>query len=183
MGNRIAFVSGDGKGRVKLEYMKNGSDRILSWNVKGDKALETVYDTEGAILIQRPVKLDSEGVDKRIKDVLKATGLETAQKTEFIGITLKKPCPKCNEYALASLADSFPSSEEVPVMPIYQCASCKARSYYLTDQYLEYLVENNRELFSEQDVSALSSGKDAFLSELREHIIRIFASKRITCIK
>ena len=183
MDNRIAFVSSDGKGRVKLEYMKNGNNRILGWNVKGAKALETVYDAEGAILVQRPVKLDREGIDKRVKEVLKATGLETAQKTEFIGVTLKKPCPKCNEYALASLADSFPSSEEAPVMPIYHCTNCKARSYYLTDQYLEYLVENNRELFSEQDISALSSGKGAFLSELREHIIRIFASKRIMCIK
>jgi hypothetical protein len=183
MDDRIAFISNDGKGRVKLEYIQNGNDRILGWNVKGSKALETVYDAEGAILLQRPVKLDKEGVDKRVRDVLKATGLETAQKTEFIGVMLKKPCPKCSEYALASHTEAFSSSGEAPIMPIYHCTSCKAKSYYLTDQYLEYLVESNRELFSENDISALSSDKAAFLSELREHIIRIFASKRIMCIK
>ncbi len=183
MDNKIAFISNDGKGRVKLECIQNGNDRILSWNVKGDRALETVYDAEGAILIQRPVKLDKDGVQKKVKDVLRATGLEKAEETEFISVMLKKPCPKCNEYELASHAEAFSSSEEIPIMPIYYCTSCKARSYYLTDQYLEYLVENNRELFSETDISTFAGDKDAFLTELRENIIRIFASKRIMCIR
>ncbi len=183
MDDRIAFISSNGKGRVKLEYIHNGNDRILTWSARGSKALETVYDAEGAILVQRVVALDKEGVDKRTKDILTATGLKAAQKTEFIEVRLKRPCPQCGEYSLASHAEAFPRSDEIPIMPMYYCTGCKGKSYYLTDQYLEYLVENNRELFSEQDVSALSSDKEAFLDELRENIIRIFASKRIMRIK
>ncbi|HII10404.1 MAG: hypothetical protein ABSE71_02545 [Candidatus Micrarchaeaceae archaeon] len=183
MDDRIAFISSNGKGQVKLEYIHNGNDRILTWSARGSKTLETAYDATGAILVQKVVDLDSEGIAKTTKDILNATGLEAAQKTEFIEVRLKKPCPKCGEYALASHAEAFPRSEEVPIMPIYYCTSCKGRGYYLTDQYLEYLVENNRELFSEQEVSALSSDKGAFLGELRENIIRIFASKRIMRIK
>jgi hypothetical protein len=68
-------------------------------------------------------------------------------------------------------------------MPLYSCTGCSTKSYYLTRDYLEYLVDNNNSMFEAAELSELSKDKNAFMSELEAYIIRIFASKKIMCIK
>jgi len=60
---------------------------------------------------------------------------------------------------------------------------CKAKSYYLTDEYLEFLVDSNYNMFSDDEQREIERDKNAFLKELRAYIIRIFASKKIQSIK
>ena len=178
----LAFVSNDGKARTKLEYTKDGIKRTTIWENVNGRVLETLFDADGSILLQRLVKPDK-SMAKMIRERLDTEGIETAEAKEFSDIKLKRACPSCNKYTLSRHVEAFPTSSELPVMPIYHCANCKKSSYHLTDQYLEYLIENNKNLFDSSEISELSKDRHAFTSDVREHIIRIFASKKIMCIR
>jgi hypothetical protein len=177
-------VAIDRKGNVKLEYLHNGEKRIRLWEKKdADKVLETTFDSEGSILVQVPIKQDGAAIDYRVRQTVKEAGASKVVKTEFTGVRFNKPCPKCGEFGLARYVEAFASNEDIPVMPIYYCKGCKSQSYYLTDAYLNYLIENNSSLFEQQELAELSKDRAAFTNEIREYIIRIFASKKVLCIK
>ncbi len=71
----------------------------------------------------------------------------------------------------------------LPVLPLYICKNCKTQSYYMTDEYLGYLVDNNRGLFTETELGELAADKKRFMEELKGYIIRILSSKKIASIK
>lgn len=184
MEDQVAFVSRDGKSRIKLEYVEQGEKRIRLWEAKHNKALETLFDENGYILVQKLLDVDNElALNKRVADALREARISGTKETQYTEVKFSKPCPNCNENKLSRYVEAFASKNEVPIMPIYQCSSCKTKSYYLTSNYLEYLVDNNKELFNEAELSELNKDKSAFMGELKGYIIRIFASKKIMCIK
>lgn len=79
--------------------------------------------------------------------------------------------------------EAFRSKNTMPVMPLYYCTNCSKQSYYLTNTYLEYLIYNNKGLFTNKEQVELQNDEEAFIAELKEYIIRIFASKKIMQIK
>ncbi len=115
-----------------------------------------------------------------MQETIDKLGVET-RNVDFTEIKLNKQCPSCASYSLSRDIDF--DKQKVPIMPTYVCAQCQGKSYYLSDSYLNYLVSDNSELFSEKELKEMTSNKEAFLSELKEYIIRIFASKRIIRIK
>jgi hypothetical protein len=126
--------------------------------------------------------MDSMQASRTAELFLKEIGVANPKKKDYTETKINKPCPKCNEYALVRHIEAF-SGNDVPIMPIYYCKKCASKSYYLTSEYLEYLLENNMKLFDEKELKDLKNDKIAFVKELNEHIIRIFASKRILSIK
>lgn len=172
----------DGNGRLKLEYLYCGKQRIVLWEQYGGIVLETAFGSNGSILMQKPMKQESGIIDYRMKQFLLEAGISEAMEKEFTEIKLDKRCPKCNGYGLSRYIEAF-SKNEIPVMPLYYCKHCKAQSYHMTDEYLQYLIENNSGLFSEAELSEMSKDKGVFLAELRGYIIRIFASKKVMNIE
>ena len=183
MEEQVALVSRDGNGRMKLEYVDRGRKKIRLWETKNDKTLETTFGEEGSILIQRVVSLDTVTLNQRVIDSLKEADAKITQETAFTDIKLAKACPKCGEDKLARYVEAFSSKNEVPVMPIYYCSGCTTKSYYLTNDYLEFLIDNNRPMFSPEEVAELEKDKGKFMSELHAYIIRIFASQKVMWIK
>ena len=98
-------------------------------------------------------------------------------------VKLNRQCPHCGETSLVRFADSVVASKDLPVMPLYSCSVCKKRSYYLTDEYLEFLVKNNASLFEGAELAELEKDSQAFMHEIKEYIIRIFAAKHIERIR
>jgi len=181
---RLALISKDEKGRTKLEYTKQGARVIKLWEPNQEMVLETTFDAaSGSILIQRAMKTDTGLTDYLLKESLHEADVKEIKQVQFNDVSLNKPCPTCNEFKLSRFVEAFHSKKEVPVMPIYYCTNCKNKSYHLTDKYLEYLVESNMKLFSESELSEMEKDRNVFASELKSYIIRIFASKKIQCIK
>jgi transposase-like protein len=178
----VVLISKDNKGRTKLEYTQADEKRFLLWEKRSGKLLETLFDQNGAILIQRLTALNEDLINKKISEISKMTNSSVAE-ASFSEIKFNKPCPKCNADSLERYVDAFASKGDVPVMPLYYCKSCKSKSYYLTDSYLEYLIENNKSLLSESELSELGNNGNAFVSEVREYIIRMFASQKVICIR
>jgi len=115
--------------------------------------------------------------------VLQIEAISTIQEKPFEEIKISKSCPHCNTNSLVRYVDAYSSRQVIPIMPIYSCKNCSKQSYYLTDSYLEYLVYSKKELFSNDEQTELRNNESAFITELKEYIIRIFASKKIMQIK
>ncbi len=183
MEGRRAYISKDGNGRVKLEYGQNGELRAKLWETKGSKTLETLFDSDGSILVQKVLALNGSELTPIIDHTAKEERIIEMEERAYEHVKLNRPCPKCGRQGLSRHADAFANRGEVPIMPLYHCGNCNTTSYHMTEMYLKYLVDNNRELFDGAEIKEYESNKEAFMAELRGYIIRIFASKKIMCIK
>lgn len=165
---------------VRLD-LTDGNRRVVRlWECKRTCILETTFGAHGEIIAQRALPGPDEKAEEYFNDAVRETGVEP-KAVAFRPVMLEKSCPKCSKDALVRKTEAF--SGEVPVMPLYYCKECKGESFYLTDEYLSYLVENNTELFEEAEREQMKADKAAFTAELKRHIISIFASKKIAVIK
>lgn len=177
----VGTVAISDAGAVQLEFLSQNRRNTVQWELVNGAVLESLFDADGGILRQKLHENSSkEGMSATsalLERFAEKEGIFVMGEREFREIKLKKGCPKCGKEELKR------ELSPVPVMPIYICSDCDSRSYHLTDDYLEYLVENNKELFDGKELQEMSGSREKFTAELKEYVIRIFASKRIACIK
>ncbi|MCL5430146.1 MAG: hypothetical protein M1504_01555 [Candidatus Marsarchaeota archaeon] len=185
MEEKVAILSMGEKGKVRLDYSEGNGGRVALWEPFDNGVLETLFDTKGGILKQSLMEIKDKKEDVAAAGVGLIVERTSSRITngKYSEISIDKKCPSCNKSDLSRIASTVNDSSKIPVMPMYECRSCGSQSYYLTDEYLEYLVTNNRDLFSENEAKELASQRGATLNELREYIIRIFACKRINNIR
>ncbi|MCL5007287.1 MAG: Lar family restriction alleviation protein [Candidatus Marsarchaeota archaeon] len=164
------------KDAARLDYPgSSGSASCIIERQEGGM-LMTYFDKDGAILHRKPVN-PGKGIQEIAMETAKLLGKPVIG-GEYAPVRLSKPCPLCGANALVEHRDSG-----VPIIPIYRCESCGAKAFFLTDEYLSQLVKENIKAFSDEERSELDANPGKFSKELREYIIRIFASKRIIGIK
>ena len=161
--------------------LKDGT-RIVTrlWELRNGNVLETTFGAHGGIIAQRIFHGDRD-ILGYFNDAVAETGT-VPKSIDFRQVRIEKRCPKCESDALVRKIEAF-SGIDVPVMPLYYCKSCKSESFYLTDEYLRYMIDNNTEMFEKDEIEKMRSDRAAFMAELRRHIISIFASKKIMNIK
>ena len=179
-------ITRNGKGKIRLDYSEGESRRAVLWEPMDGGVVETVFDGDGIVIRQilMPQK-NREDTDFHLIRFINSNGIKDARESNetLTEITLKKQCPGCGNPELKRFTENLTDPKKAPVMPIYVCTSCKAHGYHLSDRYLEYLVDVNNSLFSEKERAEFAKNRSAALSELREYIIRIFASKKIARIR
>jgi predicted RNA-binding Zn-ribbon protein involved in translation (DUF1610 family) len=177
----IAFVS-KGEGRVRLDYSANGISVVKLWEAKGKRILETVFDENGAVLQQQLLNMKDSGLEAMIEHELRSIPAKEVKDRPYEDVKLKKPCPGCGSASLER-CDRSVSGDELPVVPMYVCKSCGKKSYHLTAKYLEYLISRNKGLFEQDELAKMGDNHGAFVNELEEYILRIFASKKVMRIR
>ncbi|HUY70273.1 MAG TPA: hypothetical protein VMV00_01750 [Candidatus Baltobacteraceae bacterium] len=177
----VGFVSRGDSGEIKLEYSAPDGNVRKLWERVSDSILETMFDSEGGILEQRLHK-GGANAEEFLSNESKTHKLELKE-SKYESIRLDKSCPTCNTPNPSRHVEAFRSAGEVPVMPTYHCKQCATKSYYLTEGYLDNLVRGNSSMFTGNELKELQADEAAFKAELKAYIIRIFASKRIVCIK
>ncbi len=173
-------------GKVKLEYVQKDEKRMALWEPFGKGVLETIFDGDGAVLNQslfEKIDNSSSDIDRRLKELLQSIAAEEPIDSTYSEIKINKKCPTCGAATLERIVGLETEKPGVPVMPTYTCKSCNGRSYYLSDTYLERILSNNESLLSPEEIKEMRANREAFINELKEYIIRIFASKRIMRIK
>ncbi|MEM3503824.1 MAG: hypothetical protein QW134_06340 [Nitrososphaeria archaeon] len=139
--------------------------------------LEVEYNDNGSIIHQKLVdpakKLEDEAKEYLLN--IKAKKIITKP---YSDVKLNKKCPNCGSISLERIKDG-----DISIMPIYTCKICGARSYDLTLEYLENLIKENILLFSDEEQKELEHNHAAFVTELNDYILKIYASKKIMHIK
>ncbi len=166
--------------KLKIEYSENNTKKIRLFELINNQILETIFNENGAII--QTLFLKNNTIDSATNIFFNSLNekIERSEET-FEEIKLKKLCPKCTSDSLNRFINQ--SKKEIPIVPIYICNNCNEKSYYLTQEYLEYLVLNNKNLFEKTELDQLNTNKNEFLNELSEYINRILASKKISRIK
>ena len=164
------------KEAARLDYDGPSGRAICTIERCGSGILKTYFNNEGAILHREPVN-PGKGIEEAATETAMLLGTPV-RKGEYSPVKLSKPCPSCSALSLVEHRDSG-----VPIMPVYKCTSCGAKAFMLTDEYLSQLVRENIKAFSDAERKELEADPGKFSDELREYIIRIFASKRIIGIK
>jgi len=179
---REALLSESPKHALKLEYQFEGRAITVLWERLWSKAaLKTTFDSEGGILDQRIIRLDK-SLEETVGSFIESETL-LVKKTDYKKVKLNKNCPSCGSQSLVRYAEHVSNPEEIPTVPKYLCADCNSESYYLTDSYLNRLVDEHPHLFSEGELSNRNRNSEAFIRELKEYIIKIFAAKKVLTIK
>ena len=160
----------------RIDYKIDNLSYIDTFSIIDGHILHEHLDSNGALLDQELFKdgnihVHIDALLNRIKCEAKTGVYET--------VYLKKSCPKCGNTSLNRYFDG----KNVPIVPVYRCMNCSSNSIFITDEYLSKLVKNNGNLFDKKEIEELSKNNDYFMSELKEYIIRIFASKKILSIK
>ena len=164
---------------VRLDYAEGSASITLLWEPMPDNCvLETKFSSTGAILDQKLVRLSSSTLKEMVDTFMEQHSLEPRE-TVFEEPRLEAACPSCGSHDIVRYIKAAKGSKSVPVMPMYACRNCGAKSYYLTDEYLKKLVRQNPGLFEGKDLGELDKNEERFIKELREYIARVFASKKI----
>ncbi|MGC8478522.1 MAG: hypothetical protein ACP5NE_01165 [Candidatus Micrarchaeia archaeon] len=174
-----ARLSRGPNGEARFDYFQEGEESTLLIEKAGEGILESLFDRNGAVLKQVMLKGDQKEIEREVEELSKRVG--QLESSEYREVTLQKSCPHCGSNSLKRSIDF--EKGDVPVVPTYVCGKCGGRSYYLTEQYLRGIVSSRKDLFSESEKKELEVNEEAFLKELKEYIIRIFASKRIIAIR
>lgn len=172
--DETVYISGRG-GKARVEYNAGKGSVLETFEDFGDGVLRTAYSRDGRVIDR---ELLAEG--GRAKDwaarVAKRIGAAMAS-AEYDDVRIGRPCPHCG-----GSISLYAEERDIPIMPIYVCAACKGRSIDLTDEYLARLVMGNRGLFDQKELAELERNPETFGSELKGHIIRIYASKHVARI-
>ncbi len=180
MGERET-LSKSKSGKLKLDYFDGANRTVVTWEPVKGGIIETFYDDIGAVT--RQSLLEHEHAIDAASLFMKEKAITAEEDSNYTDVQLKKPCPQCGKELLKRVAGEAALPHQAPIMPIYVCKGCATKSYYLSDDYLEYLISNNNDKFSEQEKKEMADNRVTFRNELKEYIIRIFASKHFMRIR
>ncbi|MEM3208765.1 MAG: hypothetical protein QXE33_02510 [Candidatus Micrarchaeaceae archaeon] len=179
-----AARSTDGRYRTGL-YKRYGGECFAVSEKIGDGILVSEFSKNGVLMDQiytkgnEPFSVLSEYI------AVAGERLELDNSGRYEQVVLDAECPLCKSRSLVREYDSVGLDEikSAKVVPIFVCRNCKGRFYSISEHYIEKLVSEHIELFDEGELNDYYSNREAFIGELKEYIIRIFASKKIINIK
>ncbi len=169
----VVYVSGR-VGKIRVDYNASKGSLLETFEDFREGTLRTGYSRDGRVIDREFTNMG------RSRDLAakRAAGLGVAMtRVEYEEVRIGKPCPHCG-----GSISLFTEEHNIPIMPIYICASCNGRSIDLTDEYLAKLVMENRGLFDSGELAELAGNPNVFNGELKGYIIKIYASKHIAKI-
>ena len=176
----VLLAASKDKNRYRIDYMSGSSAAIEIFEDMGFGILETSFDHVGEIVDQKLLKRGI-NIEEAAKTFL--SGIEGEVKAvEYHDVEFARACPSCGSTNIRRDIKAL-NDNSVPIVPRYICSNCGAHLYRLSDRYLEKLVYSNSQTFSKDELDALEKNRTEFMKELKGHIIRIFASKKIMEIR
>ena len=176
------FVSNDGRCRTDFYSFDNQKEFAIAEKTSLGILLSK-FNEHGEILDQKY----SRGNEflPALKNYISHVGEISTRDSAYKHVEVNAKCVSCNDRNIKRELDLVPARliGKVPVVPIYVCISCKKKYYSMSDRYLTTLVHANETFFEPEERKLKEKDEGAFVKELEEYIIRIFASKKITLIR
>jgi hypothetical protein len=142
--------------------------------------LITEFKDSGEVLDQ--VLSDTRDAKPALVGYLKGRGVpDFSESGPYEKVRVGARCTKCKgEIARELDLRKAKDIGRVPVIPMFICMNCGSRFYSITDSYLRKLISRKSGLFSAEELRAMEMNEREFVGEVKEYVIRIFASKKIT---
>jgi hypothetical protein len=169
-------------GRVRIHH-PNGTEIFIIESIgQGKGLLLTVFKYRYGVIEQKLIEGGS--MDAEIERINSAAALGKAPIVYEDGpaeVDTGVLCSRCRKGAVVRELDLVApkTMKDIPVVPVFACRSCGSRFYSITKEYLSQLAKENTALFEVNELAEKDVDEGAFINELQEYIIRIFASKRI----
>ncbi|MCL5420030.1 MAG: hypothetical protein M1354_04105 [Candidatus Marsarchaeota archaeon] len=161
-------------------FRRNGLQAFCIAERTRKGVLVTEFSQGGGVLNQ--TYMDGSDAGEALSRYL-GTGFAVVVKNtgDYPGVELKARCTGCGGRVVRELDAMMPEEiGDVPVVPLFSCAMCRKRFYSMTDSYLRRLVDANISLFEAGELAEKAKDSDAFINTLREYIVRILASKKMS---
>ncbi len=158
---------------IRIDLKINGKDVTKVFEKTESGVLEVEYDGDGQITQQKLVEPSRE-IAKEAEEYISEMRIGRLTAKPYSEVRINKKCPSCGSTKLERV-----KGESISIIPMYVCKSCGTRSYNLTREYLEALIKENVLLFSEEEQKELENDHEAFVAELSDYILKIYASKKI----
>ncbi|MDE1825178.1 MAG: hypothetical protein KGH61_00645 [Candidatus Micrarchaeota archaeon] len=177
-----AFRSPDGRYRTAL-YSVEGEEHFLIAEKTANGVLLSEFTGIGEVVDQ--VYKASANLLAELKAYPHGAGEITISERPYEYLTVNVHCTNCDSRTMRRELDSLEVSKivEVPVVPMFLCTKCNKKFYTMSKRYLRNLIARNPELFEKEELKRREENEAAFLSEIQEYMVRIFASKRLALIK
>ncbi|MEM0087261.1 MAG: hypothetical protein QW774_02265 [Candidatus Micrarchaeaceae archaeon] len=178
-----AARSADGRYRTELYNRYGGKCFAVSEKIGGG-ILISEFGSNG-VLMDQIYKRGDEPFSA-LSEYIAAAGdrLELDSSGKYKQVLLDATCTSCGSRTLVREYDTMglDGIKSAKVVPIFICKNCGSRFYSISWRYMEKLVSEHIDLFEEDELKKYYSDKKAFMNELNEYVIRIFASKKIIAI-
>jgi hypothetical protein len=175
-----AYVSPDTRLRTN-SYKANDYECFSIAEKLASGTLVTEFKTTGEVVNQTYIK--AEDTKSAILEYLGGqVAVEFSEVEAYTPVKVDAKCSKCgadNTIDRALDRQNLSGTTKVPIVPMFVCRKCGTQFYSMTDSYLKRLIENNVSLFEKEEIEQKEVDEAAFVNELQEYIIRIFASKKI----
>jgi hypothetical protein len=175
-----AYVSPDTRLRTD-NYKTNDYECFSVAESLASGTLVTEFKTTGEVVKQVYIKAKDAKI--AISEYLgNSVAVDFSEVDSYRPVKVDAKCSKCgNDNTIERALDKQNLSEatKVPVVPMFVCRKCGTQFYSMTDSYLKHLIESNVSLFENVEIEQKKANEAAFVKELQEYIIRIFASKKI----
>lgn len=150
-----------------------------------DGVLVSEFSDKGEVLDQVYKKSDQtfKEIGEFLSPISKELQIEDVEAIQKVATDAT--CEACKSKEIVREFDLIDISKvsDVPVAPIFVCQNCKKRYYSMSKPYLRKLVERNPWLFEQKEIKERLKDEEAFITEIQEYMIRIFASKKLAMMK
>ncbi|MDE1855942.1 MAG: hypothetical protein KGH49_01770 [Candidatus Micrarchaeota archaeon] len=178
------FRSPDGRYRTE-PYFSNEVRAFAISEKTANGVLVSEFTEEGELLDQIYKKSNDPMVEiaNHVKHI--ASELTIRSVESYSGVEVRAKCDGCNGKSIKREMDLLapPTILKIPVVPLFVCTNCKKKFYSMTPTYLRKLVARNTEMFEKNELEMRNAGEQAFIDEVQEYMVRVFASKKLTRIK
>lgn len=165
-----------------IAYTDKGIERFSLFEKTSHGVLITDFDGNGSVLSQ--IHRKNNDLENGADAYLLGRGVD-ARYLDYDSLKINAVCVDCGSKNIRRDLDFVEMSKlnDVPVVPLFSCGDCKARLFYMTDEYLAALVKSNPNLFDKSEIEKRDKDWDVFINELRQYIVSIFAMKKIKHLK
>ena len=178
------FDSSDGRLRTDL-YKFGTQDEFVVAERTTSGVLLSKFNRHGEVLDQvykntNDPLLEIRNYMKEIDKELEIFSIDAYSKVE-----VNATCENCGKKSISRELDLLEAGRisDVPVVPMFKCTNCSKKFYFMGEEYLKNLVSRNISLFEPEEIKLGGKDEVAFLKEIHEYMIRIFASKRLLRLK
>ncbi len=163
-------------------YIANGIERFSLFEKTLHGVLITDFNSNGEVLSQ--IYSQKSDLKKEADEYLSVRGAEVRY-LDYEKLLVKASCADCGSMDIVRVLDTIDVSRivDIPVVPLFSCTNCKARLFSITDEYLGRLVKSNPDLFDKSEIEKRDRDWNAFINELRQYIVSVFAMKKIKHLK